>query len=129
MTAPHTGAVPIGWQRYVAIGDSMTEGLWDETGPSTNPAEKDPASSAVEPALRGGADRLAAVPTVRRRHDGAALLDYANLAVRGRLRGPITTEQLPTALAATPDLISIVGGGNDLLRPNASPDRLAGQLE
>ena len=129
MTAPHTGAVPIGWQRYVAIGDSMTEGLWDETGPTTNPAGQDPASSAVEPALRGWADRLAEVLSARRMHDGAAPLDYANLAVRGRLLGPITTEQLPTALAATPDLISIVGGGNDLLRPNASPDRLAGQLE
>jgi len=28
-----------------------------------------------------------------------------------------------------PDLVSLVGGGNDLLRPDASPDRLAQQLE
>ncbi len=28
-----------------------------------------------------------------------------------------------------PDLVSLVGGGNDLLRPDANPDRLAQQLE
>ena len=42
---------------------------------------------------------------------------YANLAVRGRLLGAILDEQVPTALDMTPDLVSLVGGANDVLRP------------
>lgn len=119
------------WQRYIAIGDSMSEGLWDEIQPATFDAVADQVSSAVgnEPALRGWADRLAEALSARRIDDGAPALEYANLAVRGRLLSPIVTEQLPAALAQGPDLISIVGGGNDLLRPSADPDQLAGQLE
>ena len=94
----------------------MTEGLWD------------PYSSHGED-LRGWADRLAASLSARQVADGGARLEYANLAVRGRLLGPILDVQLPEALAAGPDLVSIVGGGNDLLRPNADPDRLAARLE
>ncbi|UFU07213.1 SGNH/GDSL hydrolase family protein [Ruania halotolerans] len=102
--------------RYVAIGDSMTEGLWDE----------DPHAPG---ALRGWADRFAAGVTARRYEDGLEPLEYANLAIRGRLLGPILTEQLPLALSAAPDLVSIVGGGNDLLRPGSDPDRLAVELD
>ena len=36
---------------------------------------------------------------------------------------------MPAALALGPDLVSIVGGGNDLLRPDGNPDRLAVRLE
>ncbi|WP_268957810.1 SGNH/GDSL hydrolase family protein [Ruania zhangjianzhongii] len=106
----------VSWHRYIAVGDSMTEGLWD---PYAEEGEQ----------LRGWADRLAAALSARRVADGGARLEYANLAVRGRLLGPILDVQLPEALAAGPDLVSIVGGGNDLLRPNADPDRLAVRLE
>ncbi|WP_159621212.1 SGNH/GDSL hydrolase family protein [Ruania rhizosphaerae] len=104
------------WRRYVAIGDSMTEGLWDEY--PHRPGE-----------LGGWADRLAAAIAGRQAQHGAEPLEYANLAVRGRLLGPILTDQLPRALSAEPDLISIVGGGNDLLRPGADPDQLAVSLD
>jgi lysophospholipase L1-like esterase len=101
------------WRRYVALGDSFTEGLNDS----------DPARPGE---FRGWADRLA-------EHLAAASPDadveYANLAIRGRLVGQILDEQLPVALAAQPDLVSLVGGGNDLLRPGADPDALAGLIE
>ena len=36
---------------------------------------------------------------------------------------------MPAALELNADLVSIVGGGNDVLRPGSDPDALAGQLE
>jgi lysophospholipase L1-like esterase len=95
--------------RYVALGDSQTEGLGD--GDDTV-------------GLRGFADRLAehlaAVnPGVR----------YANLAVRGRVAGQVRTEQLGPALALRPDLATVVAGFNDLLRPRFNAAEVAGQLE
>jgi lysophospholipase L1-like esterase len=101
------------WQRYIALGDSFTEGLSDPY-----PGTPD--------AFRGWADRLAD-------HLAAAALsgsiEYANLAIRGRLLPQVLAEQVPIALAAGPDLVSLVAGGNDLLRPGADPDRLAADLE
>lgn len=94
------------WKTYVAIGDSFTEGLWDPEV-STDP-------------MRGWADRLAEYLHVEQ---------YANLAIRGRLLESIVTDQLPAALELKPDLISIAGGGNDILRPGSDPDRLARMLE
>ncbi|KQS60003.1 G-D-S-L family lipolytic protein [Geodermatophilus sp. Leaf369] len=98
------------WQRYVAVGDSFTEGVGD---PGDRPDE-----------FRGWADRLA-------QHLATAQgeIDYANLAVRGRLLAQVLDDQLPEALAAAPDLVSIVAGGNDLLRPGADPDALAALMD
>lgn len=104
------------WSRYVAIGDSFTEGLWDSPdGPDA--------------AQRGWADVLAARLSQRRTAAGGSPLEYANLAIRGRLLRPILVEQVPAALAMKPDLVSLVGGGNDILRPAADVDRLARLLE
>ena len=101
------------WQRYIALGDSFTEGL------------SDPDPSGAD-AYQGWADRLAG-------HLAAAApsgaVEYANLAIRGRLLAQVLAEQVPVALAAGPDLVSLVAGGNDLLRPGADPDRLAADLE
>ena len=100
------------WRRYIALGDSFTEGLTDP----------DPGRPGMH---RGWADRLA-------EHLAAAAPDadveYANLAVRGRLLQQVLDEQLPVALAARPDLVSLVAGGNDLMRPGADPDRLVAAL-
>ncbi len=76
-------------------------------------------------AILGWADRLAG--TLAAQDPG---FQYANLAVRGRLLRQIVTNQVPSAidlLAAAPQqrLVSIAGGGNDLLRPNGDPDKLA----
>lgn len=110
-TAP--GTVP--WGRYVAVGDSFTEGLWDtdDTGDT----------------IRGWADLLAGHLSDRRVAQGDEPLEYANLAIRGRLLRPILTEQVPVAISLRPGLVSLIGGGNDLLRPAADVDRMARNLE
>ena len=102
----------------MAIGDSFTEGLSDE----------DPARPGH---YRGWADRLAErLAADLPAGDGEAPpFGYANLAVRGRLLADVTGPQLHAALALRPDLVSIVGGGNDTLRPRADVVALAAQLE
>jgi lysophospholipase L1-like esterase len=91
--------------RYVAIGDSFTEGVGDE----------------VDGVPRGWADLVAA---------GLAQvygeIDYASLAVRGKLLTPIVTGQLDAALALDPKptMLTLNGGGNDMLRPGIHVDDL-----
>ncbi|GLZ04678.1 SGNH hydrolase [Actinomadura sp. NBRC 104412] len=92
---------------YVAIGDSFTEGLNDPY-----PGEED--------RFRGWADRLAEHLA---EHDPD--LRYANLAVRGKLLRQIVDEQVPTAVGLRPNLVTLCGGGNDMIRPGADPDALA----
>lgn len=104
------------WSRYVAIGDSFTEGLWDDPDGREAPQ-------------RGWADLLAAHLSRRRTAAGEPPVQYANLAIRGRLLRPILVDQVPAALALGPDLVSLVGGGNDMLRPAADVDRMARNLE
>jgi len=94
---------------FVAIGDSFTEGLND---------------AAPGGGFRGWADRAAGLLAAE--YPG---LRYANLAVRGKLLRQIVAEQVPAAAAMSPGLISIAGGGNDLLRPGADPDTLAELLD
>ncbi|MFC7879281.1 SGNH/GDSL hydrolase family protein [Isoptericola sp. NPDC057391] len=115
------------WARYVAIGDSFTEGLWDPYPyDDGTPA---PAGTESDAKQRGWADRLAGALSERRTAAGAPGLEYANLAIRGRLLRHILAEQLDVALAMQPDLVSFVGGGNDILRPQADVDVLSAQLE
>jgi lysophospholipase L1-like esterase len=86
------------FSRYVALGDSTTEGL------------EDPAPDGR--GYVGFADRLAA--RLARENPG---LRYANLGVRGRKIAEIRAEQLEPALMLEPDLASVAGGLNDVLRP------------
>ncbi|PZR54089.1 SGNH/GDSL hydrolase family protein [Xylanimonas oleitrophica] len=118
---------PVRWSRYVAVGDSFSEGLWDPyPSPDGTPAPEGVESDAVQ---RGWTDRLAETLSARRVAAGQTPLEYANLAIRGRQLRPIIAEQLPVALAAQPDLVSLVGGGNDILRPNADVDLISEALE
>ncbi len=94
--------------RYVALGDSSTEGLDDPDGAG---------------GYRGWADRLA-----ERVAGSSPGLLYANLAVRGRSAGEIAATQLGPALAMRPDLATVVAGMNDLLRGNFDPVRIAGEV-
>lgn len=100
--------MPVRFSRYVAIGDSTTEGLDDPDG---------------QGGFRGWADRLAE----RIAAEQGELL-YANLAVRGRLTRQIRAEQLAPALRLAPDLATVVAGMNDLLRRNFDAAAVAADL-
>nr|WP_245534393.1 SGNH/GDSL hydrolase family protein [Xylanimonas cellulosilytica] len=115
------------WERFVAVGDSFSEGLWDPY-PSA-PDDVVRAAGTDEAVQRGWADRLADALSVRRTAAGLDPLEYANLAIRGRLLHQIVGEQVPVALEAKPDLISLVGGGNDILRPGVDVDDISQTLE
>lgn len=93
--------------RFVALGDSFTEGVGDDDPASPN-------------AVRGWADRTA--HQLARHHPGLA---YANLAVRGKLLRQVLADQLEPALAMRPDLVTLYAGGNDLMRPRVDIDALA----
>jgi lysophospholipase L1-like esterase len=97
------------YSRYVALGDSTTEGI-DDPLPGGG--------------FAGWADRLAE----RLARENPQLL-YANLAIRGRKAGQIRAEQLPPALAMEPDLASVIGGINDILRPRVDLPRVLADLE
>ncbi len=99
------------WQRYVALGDSFTEGLGDP-------------EPAAQGGLRGWADRVAEQLAIRT--EGFA---YANLAIRGKLIAQIVEEQVEPALALRPDLITISAGGNDVLHIGSDPDDIAEQFD
>ncbi|WP_458108334.1 SGNH/GDSL hydrolase family protein [Arthrobacter sp. R3-55] len=88
--------------RFVALGDSFTEGVGDTDLRLPNNC-------------RGWADRVA--EELARHNSG---VEYANLAIRGRRLQRIVDEQIEPALAMKPTLVSFYAGGNDLLmaRPN-----------
>ncbi|MER5437632.1 SGNH/GDSL hydrolase family protein [Streptomyces sp. NPDC002790] len=88
----------------VAVGDSFTEGMSDLL---------------PDGSYRGWADLLAArmaahTPDFR----------YANLAVRGKLIGQIVDEQIDVAAAMKANVVTLVGGLNDTLRPKCDMVRV-----
>lgn len=125
------------WSSYMALGDSFTEGLWDvlddDGAPSPDLAAWSALNSQTPQAhsfhLRGWADLLAGHLAQRRGLQGDGGLRYANLAVRGWQLGQIIDEQVPRALEMRPDLVSLVGGGNDIMRPSVDIDAVSDRLE
>ena len=89
--------------RFVALGDSFTEGLGDP-----NPGYPN--------GVRGWADRVA-----KHLAKSDPTWEYVNLAVRSRRMVRIIEEQLAPALALQPDLVSFFAGGNDLLDLGTDP--------
>jgi lysophospholipase L1-like esterase len=96
------------FERYVALGDSTTEGLDDPDGAG---------------GYRGWANRLAERIAA---HQGS--LAYANLGIRGRCARQIKQEQLGPALDLRPDLATVVAGMNDLLRIGFDARAIAGDI-
>lgn len=94
-----------GWESWIAIGDSFTEGIGDE-GPNGTHV--------------GWADRLAAMMARQRPGFG-----YANLAVRGKVLREVVDEQVPVVERVRPDLVTICAGGNDLITPGSDVDEVA----
>ena len=92
------------YTRFIALGDSMTEGMTDEV---------------IDGKFRGWADRVA---------DGLAKTDpsftYMNLAIRGKLLKQVVDDQIPAAVKyveGKQTLVSFHAGANDVLRPNYNP--------
>ena len=101
---------PTGFQRYVALGDSGTEGVGDEPHPDGSE--------------RGWADRLAGFLA-----ELSPGLLYANLAVRGSLAAQVHEHQLVPALTMKPDLVTVVAGTNDIIRPRLHLDTSLAHME
>lgn len=92
--------------RYVALGDSFTEGVGDVDADRPN-------------GVRGWADRVA--EQLARANDD---FGYANLAIRGRKLRQIVAEQVDAAVELKPTLVTIYAGANDILRPKVDIDAL-----
>ncbi|WP_345566224.1 SGNH/GDSL hydrolase family protein [Streptomyces plumbiresistens] len=92
----------------VAVGDSFTEGMSDLLPDGT---------------YRGWADLLAG-----RMATHSPDFRYANLAVRGKLIGQIVAEQIDVAAAMRADVVTLVGGLNDTLRPKCDMGRVRALL-
>ncbi len=98
--------------RFVALGDSFTEGLDDvlrSDGRNT-----------------GWADRVALRLVTDQSVDS---IEYANLAIRGRLTRQVIEEQVPVAVDMRPDLATLGVGVNDALRRSFDLDAVATDLE
>lgn len=95
--------------RFVAVGDSFTEGLDDLRADGTH---------------RGWADRVADVLSLTEPD-----FRYANLAVRSLRIDAIADEQVPMAIALGADLITIAGGGNDILGVRVDVDQVNARLD
>ncbi len=97
------------FERYVAIGDSSTEGLDDPDGRG---------------GYRGWANRLA-----ERIAAAQGSLRYANFGVRGRKSREIRDQQLPRALELAPDLVTLFSGTNDVVARRFDLAAVAGDIE
>ncbi|MFF4525796.1 SGNH/GDSL hydrolase family protein [Streptomyces bluensis] len=91
--------------RFVALGDSLTQGIGDPVGDG----------------WRGWAALLA---------DGLGpAADFTNLAVSGAQTRDVLERQTPAALALRPDLVSVVIGVNDTLRCTFDIHAVAARLD
>ncbi|MGW2462809.1 SGNH/GDSL hydrolase family protein [Streptomyces sp. NPDC001761] len=97
-----------GPSRFVALGDSLTEGLGDPVGAG----------------WRGWAALLAASLA----GDGEEVL-FTNLAVSGAQTRDVLETQTPAALELRPDLVSVVVGVNDTLRRTFDVHDVAAHLD
>src|ERR1035438_9920098 len=79
---------------YVALGDSFTEGVGDPSPDGSG--------------CRGWADQFA--ERLARQQPG---FRYANLAIRGKLLTQIIDEQVPSAIAMAPELVSLAAGRSE----------------
>ncbi|QDV09835.1 GDSL-like Lipase/Acylhydrolase [Planctomycetes bacterium Poly30] len=98
------------FRRYIALGDSSTEGLDDPNGRG---------------GYRGWSERLA----LHIARGQAAPLEYANLAVRGRSTREVLEEQLAPALALAPDFATLFVGTNDVTAGRFDEERFAADFE
>jgi lysophospholipase L1-like esterase len=95
------------YQRFIALGDSFTEGMSDEI---------------INGNYRGWADRVADVLATQ-----STDFTYVNLAIRGKLVNQVAQDQVPQAIpfvTGKETLLSFHAGANDVLRPNYRPENV-----
>ena len=95
--------------RLVCVGDSFTEGMCDDVR--------------LDGHYVGWSDRVASALARRATSDGGSV-EYANLAVRGKLLDQVVDEQLDAAAALSPTVITFHAGPNDVLRRGTDLDDL-----
>jgi lysophospholipase L1-like esterase len=88
-----SGGADGAWARYLALGDSVSEGVGDDAEGVT---------------CRSWADWL--VDGLR---ETAPRLEYRNVALRGATCATVLDQQLPEIARLSPDLVSVTIGGND----------------
>ncbi|PGA27857.1 lipase [Bacillus thuringiensis] len=94
------------WKRFVAIGDSFTEGIGDE----------------VEGiALKSWVDHFVQLCEKD--------IEYANFAKRGLVTEEIRLQQLEKALTFNPDLVSLIAEANDVLKGRWNHDAYKNDME
>lgn len=94
------------WKRFVAIGDSFTEGIGDE----------------VEGiALKSWVDHFVQLCEKD--------IEYANFAKLGLVTEEIRLQQLEKALTFNPDLVSLIAGANDVLKGRWNHDAYKNDME
>lgn len=98
------------WKRYVALGDSITEGYGMD---AVEGIESIPWPERVARALQGAHDDFM----------------FRNLAHRSLVARRIRETQLERALELKPDLVSIAAGPNDLLEPDFTRDTIERELD
>ncbi|MFH9350710.1 SGNH/GDSL hydrolase family protein [Kitasatospora sp. NPDC017646] len=99
--------------RFVALGDSLTEGVGDQ----------------VAARWRGWAAVLARSLAPEGRAAEGRAVEFTNLAYSGALTVDLATRQLPAALARRPQLAAVLVGGNDTLRTGFDIRRTALELD
>lgn len=117
--------------RFVALGDSLTEGVGDPVGegwrgwaalladglvPGESVAPGDAADAVGSPGPWGSAAASGPV-------------EFVNLAVSGAQTREVLERQTPAALALRPDLVSVVIGVNDTLRCTFDIHAVAARLD
>jgi lysophospholipase L1-like esterase len=96
-------------QHFVVLGDSVSAGIGD-------PVAGVPAASAFD------------VVAAALQHVHPAML-YTNLAERGLLIAEVRERQLEAALSLRPGLVSVIAGGNDILKGLWDVQNYEAQLE
>jgi len=119
-SAPHAALIaPRAWKRYVALGDSLTEGLCDDSRQA--PGELRGWADRLSMLLVGVGDQQLGTPPKR--------LRYANLAVRTRTVADLLERQVPHAIALRADLVTVLIGANDVALSGRHPERIAARIQ
>ena len=107
--------------RFVALGDSLTEGVGDPVGDGWR---------GWAALLAGGLDEqpAGAAESVEQ-VDSVKPVGFTNLAVSGSQTRDVLERQLPAALALSPDVVSVVIGVNDTLRCTFDIQAVAARLD